>query len=179
MTNQLAPSIMKLILNRIFNIYNLKNLQEFVTERKGTVWYGLETLSYWYAQLWSLLPETLKEQFFTESKRAIRQWVCSDCVHVGCVKRIFKTLNFSVIKKHNICLCVYIYACVYISVYIHIKILRLYIFNFWNSLTRKGLTKKCFWSAICLMCIYKSKEETIQNHYLKRFWIATLFFVIL
>ena len=46
MTNQLAPSIMKLILNRIFNNYNLKNLQEFVTERKGTVWYGLETLSY-------------------------------------------------------------------------------------------------------------------------------------
>ena len=58
MKNQLAPSIMKLILNKIFNTHNLRNLQEVVTERKGTVWYGLETLSYWHAQLWSLLPET-------------------------------------------------------------------------------------------------------------------------
>ena len=30
-------------------------------ERKRTVWYGLETLSCRYPQLWSLMPESPKE----------------------------------------------------------------------------------------------------------------------
>ena len=56
MKNELAPPIMESILNKRFNTYNLRNFQEFATERKRTVWYGLETLSYRYPQLWSLLP---------------------------------------------------------------------------------------------------------------------------
>ena len=61
MKNELAPPIMESILNKRFNTYNLRNFQEFATERKRTVWYGLETFSYRYPQLWSLLPESLKE----------------------------------------------------------------------------------------------------------------------
>ena len=52
--NGLAPPIMESILNMRFNTYNLRNFQEFATERKRTIYYGLETLSYRYPQLWSL-----------------------------------------------------------------------------------------------------------------------------
>ena len=45
MKNELAPPMMEPILNKRFNTYNLRNFQEFATERKRTVWYGLETFS--------------------------------------------------------------------------------------------------------------------------------------
>ena len=61
MKNELALLIMELILNKRFNTYNLGNFQEFATERERTVWYGLETLTYRYPQLWSLLPESHEE----------------------------------------------------------------------------------------------------------------------
>ena len=61
MKNGLASPIMESILNKRFNAYNLRNFQEFATERKRTVWYCLKTLIYRYPQLWSLLPESLKE----------------------------------------------------------------------------------------------------------------------
>ena len=54
MKNELAPPIMESILNKRFNTYNQRNFQEFLMERKRTVWYGLETFSYCYPQLWSL-----------------------------------------------------------------------------------------------------------------------------
>ena len=41
MKNKLPPPIMESILNKRFNTYNLRNSQEFATERKRTVWYGL------------------------------------------------------------------------------------------------------------------------------------------
>ena len=75
MKNGLAPPIRDLI-----NTYNLKNFQEFETKRKRTVWYGLETFSYRYPQLWSLLPESLKEMnSFSQFKRNIKHWICRDC----------------------------------------------------------------------------------------------------
>ena len=55
MKNELAPPIMESILNKRFNTYNLRNFQEFATERKRTVWYCLQT------------------------KRNIRHWTCRDC----------------------------------------------------------------------------------------------------
>ena len=61
MKNELAPPIMESVLNKRFNAYNLRYFQEFATEIRRTVWYGLETFSYRYPQLWSLLPESLKE----------------------------------------------------------------------------------------------------------------------
>ena len=72
--NKLAASVMESILNKIFNTYNPRNFQEFVTERKRTVWYDLETFNYRYPQ-----PESLKEiNSLSEFKRNIKHWICSD-----------------------------------------------------------------------------------------------------
>ena len=72
--------IMESMLNRRISTYNLRNFQEFVTDRKKTIWYGLKTLSYRYLQLWSLLPEVLKEtNSLSQLKRNSRQWICNDC----------------------------------------------------------------------------------------------------
>ena len=60
MKDELAPPIMESILNKRFKTYNLRNFQEFATERKRTVWCGLETFSYRYPQLWSLLKASKK-----------------------------------------------------------------------------------------------------------------------
>ena len=61
MKNELAPPIIESILNKRLNTYNLRNFQEFATERKRTVWYGLETLSCRYPQLWSLQRKASKK----------------------------------------------------------------------------------------------------------------------
>ena len=45
-TNELAPPIMDSMFERRNESYNLRNFQEFLTERKRTVDYGLETLTY-------------------------------------------------------------------------------------------------------------------------------------
>ena len=59
--NESAPPIMDSMFERRNEPYNLRNFQEFLTEKKRTVRYGLETLSYWSPHLWSLLPENIKE----------------------------------------------------------------------------------------------------------------------
>ena len=45
--NELAPPIVNSMFKRRNESYNLRNFQYFLTERKRTVHYGLETLSYW------------------------------------------------------------------------------------------------------------------------------------
>ena len=47
----LAPPIKGFMLNRRTICYNFRNLQEFWSERKGTIFYGLETVSYRVSQL--------------------------------------------------------------------------------------------------------------------------------
>ena len=49
--NELAPPIMDSKLNRRNITYNFRHLQEFQSERKRTVFNGLETLSYRAPQL--------------------------------------------------------------------------------------------------------------------------------
>ena len=61
MKSGLAPPIMEPILNKRFNTYNLRNFQEFATERKRTVWYGLETFSYHYPKLWFFCQKASKK----------------------------------------------------------------------------------------------------------------------
>ena len=79
MKNRLGPPIMKSNLNKTFNTYNLRKFYEFATG-KNPVWYGLETLSYHYPQLWSLLPESLKEmKSLSHFKKNIKHWICCDC----------------------------------------------------------------------------------------------------
>ena len=50
----LAPPIMDSVLNRRTICYNFKNLQEFQSERKRTVFYSLETISYHLPQLFTI-----------------------------------------------------------------------------------------------------------------------------
>ena len=92
LVNELAPPIMVSILDKRFNTYNLRNFQRFATERKRTVWYGLETLSYRYPQLWSILLEKLKEMnSLSQFKRNIKHWIGSDC-HCRLCKVYFEYL---------------------------------------------------------------------------------------
>ena len=103
MKNELAPPIMESISNKRFNTYNLRNFHEFATERKRTVWYGLETLSYRYPQLWSLLPESLKEMnYLSQFKRNIKYWICRDCPCRFC-KVYIQNLGFLYCKITHIC----------------------------------------------------------------------------
>ena len=59
--SELAPHIVDSMFERRNESYNLRNFEEFFAERKKAVHYGLETLSYRSPQLWSLLPEKIKE----------------------------------------------------------------------------------------------------------------------
>ena len=78
--NNLNPPVMDFIFERRNNTYNLKNFQEFAMKRKRTVKMGLETLKYRSPQLWSILPENLKQiNSPVQLKESIRKWDCIDC----------------------------------------------------------------------------------------------------
>ena len=78
--NGIAPPIMNSILTKRTNTYNLRHFQEFETETKRTVNYGLESFSFRSPQLWASLPEELKEiEELNQFKRKIKKWVCSSC----------------------------------------------------------------------------------------------------
>ena len=78
--NESAPPIMDSVFERRNESYNFCNFQEFLTERKRTVYDGLETLSYQSPQLWSLLPENIEEVESVEIfKRKVKSWICDDC----------------------------------------------------------------------------------------------------
>ena len=73
--NELAHPITDSMFERRNESFNLRKFQEFLTERKKTVHYGLEKLSYWSSKLWSLLPENIKEieslEIFKEKVRNV------------------------------------------------------------------------------------------------------------
>ena len=75
-----APPIMGSILKGRNNTYNVRSFQEFEAERKRTVYFGLETISCKSLQLWSLLPEYMRQLNSTDQfKRSVRQWVWNTC----------------------------------------------------------------------------------------------------
>ena len=77
MKNNLNPPIMDNMFERRNNTYNLRNFQEFATKRKRTVKMGLETLNYRSPQLWSILPENLRQiNWLVQFKESVRKWVC-------------------------------------------------------------------------------------------------------
>ena len=62
------------------NTYNLRNFQELATKRKITVKMGLETLNYRSQQLWSVLPENLRQiNSLVQFKESVTKWICIDC----------------------------------------------------------------------------------------------------
>ena len=77
----LASPIADFMLNRRTICYNFRNLQEFQTERKRTLFYFLETISYRIPQLWTHLLEEFKQRntmsFF---KNNVRQLICNECL---------------------------------------------------------------------------------------------------
>ena len=79
--NELAPPIMDSMLNRRNITYsNFRNLQQFQSERKRTVFNGLETLSYHAPQLWTLLLEEIKQRnTINLFKSDVKQWICREC----------------------------------------------------------------------------------------------------
>ena len=68
MKNELAPPIMESILNKRFNTYNLRNFQEFVTERKRTVWYYTNTTQTSACTLKLFYTESIKNDKFSQTK---------------------------------------------------------------------------------------------------------------
>ena len=76
-----ASLIMGSILKGRNNTYNVRNFQEFETERKRAVKKScLETIRYSSPQLWSLLPEHTRQlNSIDQFKRSVRQWVCNTC----------------------------------------------------------------------------------------------------
>ena len=60
--HDLATPVMDSVLNRRTICYNFRNLQEFHSERKRTMFYGLETISYRAPQLWTIFPEEFKQR---------------------------------------------------------------------------------------------------------------------
>ena len=78
--HNLAPPIMESMFQKRVKSYNLRNFQEFLTEKKRTVSLGLETISYRSPQLWSLLPENLKlTNSLHQFKTGIKKWICHKC----------------------------------------------------------------------------------------------------
>ena len=74
--NNLNPPVMDFIFERRNNTYNLRNFQEFAMKRKRTVKMSLETLKYRSPQLWSILPENLRQiTSLVQFKESVRKWV--------------------------------------------------------------------------------------------------------
>ena len=77
--NELAPPIMDSMFERRNGSYNLRNFQDFFTERTRIVHYVLETLSYRSLQLWSPLSGDIKQAESLETfKRKVKNWICDD-----------------------------------------------------------------------------------------------------
>ena len=92
--NDLGPPIMNELLEARNNMYNVRNFQEFVTKKKNTVRYGTETLDYRAPQLWSLLPEEIKESSsLSIFKSNIKKWICTECPCRIC-KQYIQNLGF-------------------------------------------------------------------------------------
>ena len=54
--NGIAPTIMNSLFAFRLNQHNLRNFQELSTEKRNTVNYGLETVTYRVPVLWAKLP---------------------------------------------------------------------------------------------------------------------------
>ena len=73
--NNLNPPIMGFMFEQRNNTYNLRNFQEFATKRKRTVKVDLETLNYRSPQLWSVLPENVRQiNSLLQFNESVRKW---------------------------------------------------------------------------------------------------------
>ena len=78
--NELSPPIMLDLFTIRDNIYNLRNFRELYCEKKKTIRYGTETVTYKAAQLWKLLPCDIKiSPTLIEFKDRINTWSPHNC----------------------------------------------------------------------------------------------------
>ena len=78
--NGIAPPIMNSLFTFRLNQHNLRNFQELLTEKRNTVNYGLETVTYRAPVLWSKLPSEYKlAGSLTAFKSKIKSWKCEIC----------------------------------------------------------------------------------------------------
>ena len=78
--NILNPPIMGFMFERRNNAYNCRNFQGFATKRKITVKMGLEMLNYKSPQLWSILPENLRQiNSLVQFNESGGKWDCIEC----------------------------------------------------------------------------------------------------
>ena len=116
-------NIMDSMLNRRTICCNFRNLQEFQSKRKRTVFYGFETISYRTPQLWTILPEEFKQRnTISLFKSDVRQWICNECpcrlckVFVPNLGFIWGTAPNLVLNIHHR----FFNACIYIYVFIRL-----------------------------------------------------------
>ena len=78
--NILNLPIVNFMFERRNSTYNPRNFQEFATKGKRTVKVGLETLNHRHPQLWSILPENLRQiNLIVQFNKGVRKWDCIDC----------------------------------------------------------------------------------------------------
>ena len=78
--NNLAPSFMKEVFCETLNPCNLRNKITLKTSNVKSVYNGTETISFRAPQIWSLVPENIKQsQSITEFKMEINKWKPEGC----------------------------------------------------------------------------------------------------
>ena len=85
--NGIAPPIMNSLFTFRLNQHNLRNFQELLTEKRNTVNYGLETVTYRAPIIWAKLPSEYKlAGSLTAFKSKIKSWKCEICTCRLCKK---------------------------------------------------------------------------------------------
>ena len=78
--NGITPPIMNSLFTFCLNQHNLRNFQELFTEKRNTVNYALETVTYSAPVPWSKLPSEYKlAGSLTAFKSKIKSWKCDIC----------------------------------------------------------------------------------------------------
>ena len=92
--NGLSPPIMNDIFSVRSNHYNLRNFRELNTNRKSTVLYGTESISFRAPQLWQILPRDIKDSASLNMfKSKVKSWKGDGCPCRLC-KRYIPSLGF-------------------------------------------------------------------------------------
>ena len=125
--DELAPPIMDSMLNRRNITYNFRNLQEFQSQRKRTVFTGVETLSYRPPQLWTLLSEEInQEDTINLFKSGVKRWICKECpcrlckVFVPNLRFFWHMVSILVLFMiWIVCVCVCVCMCMCVCVYVY------------------------------------------------------------
>ena len=78
--NGIAPPIKNSLFTFRLNQHNLRNFQELLTEKRNTVNYGLETVTYRAPVFWAKLPSEYKlAGSLAAFKSKIKSWKCEIC----------------------------------------------------------------------------------------------------